>query len=248
MGGTVEAFRRLQAVELKLAVIRREREARSRRVESQRKVVKKAEDKLLEEKKNHREKQVQIDAVQLEVSSREDSVSKHRLALNKAKTNKEYATILTAMNTEKADNSKLEEEILKGMEELQTIDQRIAACEADRDKQLQLAAAAEKSLAEYEAQTKAEWDRLQADKSAAAAGLSQEALASFTRTAERHDGEAMAPVVKLHPKREDWACGGCNMKITLEVVNALQTKDDMQVCKVCGRVLYYEADAKPKSK
>jgi predicted nucleic acid-binding Zn-ribbon protein len=246
MGGTVEAFRRLQAVELKLAVIRREREARTRRIEAQKKVAKKAEERLQDEKRQRRERQVQIDGVQLEVSTREESVAKHRVALNKAKTNKEYASILTAMNTEKADNTRLEEEILKGMEEIQAFDQRIAQYEADLHKQIQLVAAAEKALQEYESLTAEEWTRLQGEKVAASAGLSPDALASFTRNAERHDGEAMAAVVRLHPKRDEWACSGCNIKVTLEVVNALQTRDDIQVCKVCGRVLYFDADAKAR--
>lgn len=246
MGGTIEAFRRLQAVELKLAVIRREREARARRIESQKKVAKKAEDRLLEEKRLRQQRQAHLDGIQLEVSTREESVAKHRTALNKAKTNKEYASILTAMNTEKADNTKLEEEILKGMEELQTIDQRIAQYEADLNKQLLLVAAAEKAYQDYEAQTAAEWSRLQGEKATASTGLSPEALASFTRTAERNDGEAMAAVVRPHPRRDEWACSGCNIKVTLEVVNALQTRDDIQMCKVCGRVLYFEAESKSR--
>lgn len=248
MGGLIEAFRRLQSVELKLAVIRREKDARQRRVDAQRKIVKKFEDRFAEEKKAHRERQVQLDSVQLDIATREDSVAKHRTALNKAKTNKEYATILTAMNTEKADNTKLEAEVLKGMEDVQTIELRIKEIEADREKQNLLLLQAEQALSNYENQHKADWDRLMGERSIAAAGMDPEALAAFIRTAEANDGEAMALVVKMHPKRDEWACSGCNMKVTLQVVNALQTRDELQLCPVCGRVLYYEPDAKPRAK
>ena len=50
----------------------------------------------------------------------------------------------------------------------------------------------------------------------------------------------MVPVHKLHPKREEYMCGGCNLKVTLEIVNSLQTRDEIQVCKVCGRILFIE--------
>ena len=42
------------------------------------------------------------------------------------------------------------------------------------------------------------------------------------------------------PSCEDYCCGGCNMTITLEVVNLLQSRDDIQHCAVCGRILYLE--------
>ena len=52
----------------------------------------------------------------------------------------------------------------------------------------------------------------------------------------------MAPVTKLHPKREEYACTGCNLNVTLEVVNVLHKGDELQLCSSCGRVLYLETE------
>jgi predicted nucleic acid-binding Zn-ribbon protein len=52
----------------------------------------------------------------------------------------------------------------------------------------------------------------------------------------------------MHPKRDEYLCSGCNMKVTLEVINALQTRDELQTCKVCGRILYWEAPEKQRAR
>ncbi len=36
------------------------------------------------------------------------------------------------------------------------------------------------------------------------------------------------------------SCGGCNMKVALEIINALQSRDEIQTCSACGRLLYLE--------
>ena len=136
MGETLDALHRLQVVELQLAAIRRNRETKTRRIESAKRQLKIAEERLKERQLAARERQARIDGLSLEVASREESVAKHREGLNKAKSNKEYSAILAAMNTEKADNSKIESRILELMEEVQTLSSELTTAEADRDRAL----------------------------------------------------------------------------------------------------------------
>ena len=62
----------------------------------------------------------------------------------------------------------------------------------------------------------------------------------FERVAEYHEGDAMANVIKPHPKSDEFICGGCHMTITTELVNALMSRDDLQMCNNCGRILYLD--------
>ena len=78
-------------------------------------------------------------------------------------------------------------------------------------------------------------------------GLPPTALATFTRVAEKHDGEGLAEVIRLHPKREEYACGGCNMTVPLDHVNALAARDEIQYCLVCGRILYLLSTAEKRA-
>lgn len=236
-------LRRLQDVELQLVTIRRNREGKARRVEIQQNKVRQIEARIEDNRRAAKAQQVRIDELSLDVASREDSVDKHRQALNKAKTNKEYAAILTAMNTEKADSSKVETEVLQLMEELSRIKAEGTALEAERERMLGDVAAAQKVLSEFDEQSKAELGRLTAERSQIAKNIDPQSLVIFDRTAHRHDGEAMAIVSKLRAKGDEWVCGGCNLKITLDMVNALATKDEVRLCGACGRILYIEQGA-----
>jgi len=247
MGVILEELRRLQAVEMQLAAIQRNRASKEDQVEVRRRQVRRMDEKLQENHRKARECQMRLDALSLDVTMREEAVGKHRQALNKAKTNKEYAAILSAMNTEKADNTKLESGVLQLMEELQKLKTEGAAIETEKAKLLEQAEAAEEALKAFDAQSKRERDELQTGREASAGKLTAAAMDMFDRVAQRHEGEAMAAVTKLRPKRDEWACGGCNMKVTLDIINALQTRDDIMLCNVCGRILYLEAPAAPKS-
>jgi len=240
MGETLEALHRLQEVELKLAGIRSKRESKVRRVEAQRRQAVIAEQRLDQMKRAVRDRQMRLDSLQLEVGSREVSVNKHREALNSARTNKEYSAILAAMNTEKADNAKLESGILELMDEIHSLGQEVAQAEAERARHLENVHAAEATLREFDEGCRNEVDVLQEKREHCSATIAPTTLAAFTRVAEHHDGEAMASVVKIHPKRDEYICEGCNMKLTLESVNALQSRDEIQLCHVCGRILYLE--------
>jgi len=239
----VVELRQLQSIELQLTAIRRDRESRTRRVEAQRRLLKQIDDKLETQKRTIRERQMKADALSLDIASREEAIDHHRQALNKAKTNKEYAAILAAMNIEKADNAKIETSALQIMEEVQALKAEGAKIEEEKAKIAQDLANAEQAVKEFDDRSRAELDSLKKRRGEFARTVSPEVMASFDRCAARNEGEALAPITKLHPRRDEYTCGGCNMQITLQVVNALQTHDDLQVCRVCGRILYLDDPA-----
>ncbi len=248
MGQTLEALHRLQAVELQLAEIRQGRESKQRRVDNHKRHVVQAESQLSEHRALAIQRQIKQDALQLDVTAREQTIDKHRQALNKAKTNKEYAAVLEAMNTEKADNAKLEGEVLQMMEEAQTLQEKIEQLEKDRTEATERMTQAQTVLDDFDKRTRAQRKQLEGERSVCSADVDPSILSSFTRVAERHDGEAMVSVFKLHPKREDYACSGCNMKLTLDLVNTLKTRDEVQICTNCARILYFEQSAKQRSR
>lgn len=240
MGSKLTELRRLQEVELQLAALRRDREGKFRRVEVQQNRIKQIEARLNENHAAAKAQQMKIDALSLEVASREDSVEKHRQALNSAKTNKEYAAILTALNTEKADSTKIETTILQMMDEMGRIKAAGVEIELEKQKILAASATAEEALREYDAQVEVGRKGLESQREAIAAGIDPPVLVLFDRVSQRHEGEAMATVVKLRPRGDEWACAGCNMKVTLDIINSLVTRDDVRLCGVCGRIMYVD--------
>lgn len=241
MGEMLEELQRLQAAELKLAAIRQQITAKERRVHAHQRRIQQVEEKLNSHKNFVRELQIKIDSLNLDVNAREESINKHRQALTNAKTNKEYAAILAALNTEKADNAKIENQVLQLMEEIQSLQDDGAVIEADREKLIHDTRNAENTLRSFESQSQKERDQYQSQWNQYAENIEPQALTAFNRVAQRHDGEALAAVEKTHPKRDEYMCSGCNMNISLEIVNALYTRNDIQLCGACGRILYIDS-------
>ena len=136
---------------------------------------------------------IQVDRLELELKSRDEHIEKLRSHLNLARTNKEYSALLTELNTAKADDSKLETQVLELMKNIEAdetacgelkkqIEEQKSKLEEVRKETEVKASGFEKELEEIQA----EWD------AAAKEIKDKKALTVFERVAETYDGEAMA--------------------------------------------------------
>jgi predicted nucleic acid-binding Zn-ribbon protein len=159
-----------------------------------------------------------------------------------ARTNKEYSALLTELNTAKADDSKIETQVLELMKNAE-IDE--ADCEeiklqieAQRSKVDEIRKESESKAVQLEkdiAEVQAEWD-------AESKGIPVAALQFFQRVAETYDGEAMAEVEQVDESSQSYSCGGCFMGIPAEIVNVLSGKDEIVRCSNCTRILFLKKD------
>ncbi len=243
MGQMLEALRNLQTIEHEIAEVRRRLRSKSAAVAAQQGRI---DDFRQQQQALHDEylqRQKQAGGVELELKSREEGVNKLRQSLNTARTNKEYATFLTQINTIKADGSKLEDQALKIMQDADRISgeadqagQQVADAEAVLEQVKQTSsgevAALEGRLAELEQK-----------RQAAAVAVPAETLSIFDRIAATRDGDVMARIEVVGDKPPyEYICGGCNMSINAEHANALRTRDELRSCDCCGRILYLDDD------
>ncbi|MEN6308409.1 MAG: C4-type zinc ribbon domain-containing protein [Anaerohalosphaeraceae bacterium] len=183
---------------------------------------------------------IQADRLELELKSRDEHLTKLRSALNTARTNKEYSAILTELNTSKADDSKLESQILDLMKNIEA-DQ--AQCleiqkqiEDQKVKLEQTRGESEGKAAELEKEVNViqkEWD-LMAQK------VPVEVLQIFKRVAETYDGEATATIEHTDENAAIYSCGGCFMGVPAEAINVLSNRDEIMRCSNCTRILVLE--------
>ena len=237
MGPVLNGLTRLQSVEnrlraakAKLARCRRSVILQENQVRNQTSTYEAKKEEILLTK-------VQSDRLELELRTRDDSIAKLRASLNAAKTNKEYATVLTMLNTNKADNSKIENQILDLMKDIEADEEECRQIqeqiEQQKQKLEQIRNDTKIAAAKYETQIseiQSEWDQ-------AAKDIKSEQLQVFTRVAETYDGEALAYVEQQDEKTGTYSCGGCFMGITAETVNQLMTEDDIIRCPNCTRIL-----------
>jgi predicted nucleic acid-binding Zn-ribbon protein len=237
MGPVLNALIKLQSVENQLRAAKAKLARCRRNVIIQENHVRSLQNAYEAKKEEIQLTKVQSDRLELELRTRDEEIAKLRAHLNAAKTNKEYAAVLTQLNTTKADNSKIETQILELLKDIET-DQ--AECENllnqindGKSKLEQIRKEAELTAAKYEAEIEeiqAEWDKRMQD-------VPSEALQIFKRVAETYDGEALAVVEKQESRTDAYSCGGCFMGITAESVNLLLSKDDIIRCPSCTRIL-----------
>ena len=183
---------------------------------------------------------VQIDRLELELKSMDEHIAKYRAALNLAKTNKEYSTILTELNTSKADNTKVETHILELMKNIEADEAICASTQQQIDEQNKLLDEQRKKTDVEAAKHEKDIAEIQLDWDEAAKDIAADTLEKFNRVAETYDGEAIAEVGKQDDRNDIYSCGGCFMRVPAETTNMLMTKDEIVRCPNCTRILVYK--------
>jgi predicted nucleic acid-binding Zn-ribbon protein len=247
MASLLESLHELQSIEITLQALRDKIDRKWRSVRVHQRQLKELEEALAAKHEEITRRQVAYDSQNLEVQSREAVIAKLRENLNKAKTNKEYSAILTQINTTKADNLKVEDFILESMQILETLKQEEAAIRDQRLNEAKRLAEVEAVAKQFESEIAEELAGVERQRAEAAKNIPAEALGTFTRVAERHEGEALVEVRQPYANLQEYVCEGCNLKIRIEIVNALLTRDDLQVCSNCGRILFLDSMAQAGS-
>jgi uncharacterized protein len=246
MGRMLDALVKLQNVERQLAEVRSRLRRQNAAVAVQQQKVDEFKATLVQLQEQVQLKQKNAGSAELELKSREAEVAKFRTALNAAKTNKEYAALLTQINTIKADNAKIEDHVLKALQDVDQVRTQIEQVKSSISE-------AEKRLGDVQANSAEEIKRLEGimaeltgRREEAAKAVPADVLAIFDRMASAREGDAMA-MVEVQGKRApfEYVCGGCYMSLNAEHANALRTRDELRFCDCCGRILYLDANAKP---
>ncbi|MCA9257371.1 MAG: hypothetical protein KDA33_17110 [Phycisphaerales bacterium] len=248
MGATIEALHNLQEIEIQIAELQRRIDRKRAACQRQEKEIAGLDKRIEMIRREMHQYQKDADRLNLDLRSHEEQVAKLREALNTAKNQKEYSAVLTQLNTFKADNSKSEERILELMSSIDGFKNNIDEIESKRTKEQEKLVELESAAKEAENKASDRLTKLRAERDEAATGISPEVLDMFNRVAAKNDGEAMAVIMRTHPRRQEFACEGCNMSITIEQVNNVLTRDEAVLCNVCGRILYAEASATAASK
>ena len=237
MGPVLNALVKLQSIENRLRAAKAKLARCRRNVIIRENQVRNLQNALEAKKEEVQLTKVQSDRLELELKSRDEQIARLRASLNAAKTNKEYAAVLTQLNTTKADNSKVETQILELLKDTEADEGECENLQGQIDQQKQELEQTRKESEQMAAKHQVEIDEIQTEWDQAAQAIPPEPLEVFKRVAETYDGEALAVIEQQQGKTEAYTCGGCFMGITAESVNLLMTKDDIIRCPNCTRIL-----------
>jgi hypothetical protein len=238
MGPVLRGLIKLQRVENRLRAVQNKLARCLRSVLFQENQLRTLQSNLETKQQEIKLTRIQTDRLELELRSQDEHIAKLRAALNTARTNKEYSAILTELNMSKADDSKLESQVLELMKNVETDQAQCQEIQKQIDEQNaqleQIRTEAEGKAAELQKEIdiiRKEWDLF-------AQKITSEAMSIFKRVAETYDGEAMAQVEQTDENVVSFSCGGCFMGLPTEVVNILSNKDEILRCSNCTRILY----------
>jgi len=237
MGPVLNGLLKLQSVENRLRAEKAKLTRCRRNVVIQENLIRSLQNALEAKKEEMQLTKLQFDRLELELKSRDETIARLRASLNTAKSNKEYAAVLTQLNTTKADSSKIESQSLELMKDIETDDVECKDIQRQIGEQKGTLERTRKESESLSVKFEAEIDIIQAEWDEAARTIPRDVLEKFKRVAETYDGQAVAVVEQQEGKQGAYSCGGCFMGVTAECVNLLMTKDEIIRCANCTRIL-----------
>jgi len=241
MGPILSSLVELQAIEFDVRKTKEKLRRDKQAILRQEQKIKQLQGGLTSKQEETKLARMHYDRLDVDLKSREEEVSRLRVALNGAKTNKEYSAILTQINTNKADISRLEDQMLKLMEQIEEDQSMRKEIEGEIDKISQRLIEIRQEVERRQQETQKNLDELEIQHQEASGKVPPKSLHLFGRLAERYDGGALAEVAHTNGRRSEQTCGGCFMSVPLEVVNALMIRDDVMICPNCGRILVMDS-------
>lgn len=177
--------------------------------------------------------EVKRNQMETDLGQKEQQIKKLQGQMFQVKTNKEYSALQKEIEGLKADQSVLEEEILKQMED---VDQAKTAVGAERqtlkiegEKLNACLQEIQEDLRRIEARIR----QLQGQRGVLIPRIDPAILVQYERVLECRDGLALAPV-------RGNACGGCFMGLPPQLINEVQLAVRLVPCESCARILYME--------
>ena len=138
MGPVLNGLLKLQSVENRLRAERAKLTRCRRNVIIQENLIRSLQNALEAKKEEAQLAKVQFDRLELELKSKDETIAKLRSSLNLAKTNKEYAAVLTQLNTSKADNSKIETQSLELLKDIEADENEFKDIQKEWDQAAQI--------------------------------------------------------------------------------------------------------------
>ena len=198
------------------------------------------EEALKEKSANLKKHEDAIKALQLkrkekegELQTKEDSIKKYSSQMHQVKTNKEYTALQEEIGRVKADNSLIEEDILKIFDQIDAENAEIAKEKEFLKKEEVVAAEEKKTMAAEAARIKANADALRMQRTELAAKIEKTILARYDRILANKDGLAVVPITGE-------SCQGCFGRMPSQVINEVKMKNAIICCENCTRMLYIE--------
>jgi len=229
----LESLKKLQEIDLRIREVSQKIEEYPRKIAeveerlSQKRAACEQRKKTLEELERDRRKK------ESNLELEEERLKQWEARLKEIKNNRDYQALLREIAAAKRDNSLMEEEILKEMEEIDTINKEMEQEEPEnRDLEKEFNTT-NSELKDKSAQDEKELGDQTQIREKIARDLSADLLKRYDLIRKQRAGLALVPA-------RDNVCQGCNMDLPPQIYNEVRRDTEIILCPNCQRIMYWE--------
>lgn len=190
-----------------------------------------AEEACAKQKEVIKQLRLKADQSQMNLKTREAEVAKLNLRLNEASSNKEYEIIQTQIASEKAEDARLEDEILSLLDDVDSATSELERLQQELADQQAKTKDIEAEVASREPGLREDVERLNGEiKEAEVIIKGGDSVTTYRRLRAAQGPSALSAV-------EDGYCVECNNGVTPQDAVRLNL-GEFVLCRSCGRILY----------
>jgi len=215
----------VQEAERRLAEEPARLKALDERLESARRAVAAAKERLTENQAARR-------ATEKDVAMHQARLSKFREQAMAVKTNQEYHAVQHEIAFAQKEVQALEDHILERMLESDELTALVKQSEVTLAGEQKAVDNERKALALEQSESKAALTRLAAERADLVGRLGREHLSTFELVARRRNGIAVA-------EAKDGVCTICHVRLRPQVFNTIRQNEEIVQCDSCQRILYF---------
>ncbi|MDP2910942.1 MAG: C4-type zinc ribbon domain-containing protein [Candidatus Omnitrophota bacterium] len=223
----------LQALDTQIYVLNKEKAAMPGQLKAMDDMIEAKKTGIKQAEENLKNVQLKLKEKEGSLQQKEEQIKKLQGQLSQLKTNKEYSTMLSEIDGIKADDSLIEEDIIKFMDEVDAARKKIAE-EKELFKTEDARTQKEKEVINAKAaDIEIRLSGFNEKRNVITPNIEKQVMSRYDRILKNKDGLAIVHI-------EGNSCGGCHMNLPSQVVSDAKMRESIIICGNCLRILYIE--------
>ena len=163
-------------------------------------------------------------------------IKKSEEKLESVKNNKEYQSSLKEISELKSKNSKIEDDMIQYLDQMDEIECRIKSLKKDYKKNVEKTNIKKNAIKNQAKNDEQHLIKLYSEKDKIIESVQKDLMKKFLMVQKKQtDGVAIV-------QSKNSICGGCNMNIPPQMYNDLQRGNSLKFCPFCNRILYWKQE------
>lgn len=220
--------RKIMRVEAELANIAPERAGIERKA-------KEAQAQLENTKLKVKQLETERKKLELDVEAQKGKIEKYSLQQFQTKKNEEYRALAHEIEGCKAAIVKIEDQQIEVMEQIEAAQREAIKVAAESQQAIKESESQRGVLDNKEQRLKAEFETLKADYGRLEAAVDEGVRERYKRLRRQKGANTVVGIAHS-------VCGGCHMRLPVQVVLQTQAAQELVQCPNCGRILYFTVE------